>query len=85
MAKKHVLAVLGAALAVGAAAFASSAASKPTRTAADDPNNANLTYWYWAENDAPGANNWLKKEVAHLREGASEGQDHARHSSPPTR
>ena len=34
------------------------------RTTADDPNNANLTYWYWAESDAPGANNWLKKEVA---------------------
>jgi raffinose/stachyose/melibiose transport system substrate-binding protein len=64
MARKHVLAVLGVALAVGAAAFASSAASKTTRGAADDPNNANLTYWYWAESDAPGANNWLKKEVA---------------------
>ena len=23
-----------------------------------------LTYWYWAESDAPGANGWLKKEVA---------------------
>ena len=64
MAKKHVVAGLGAALMVGSAAFASSAASGPTRTVADDPNNANLTYWYWAESDAPGANNWLKKEVA---------------------
>src|SRR5258708_23261503 len=63
MAKKYVVAVLGAALLVGSAAFASSAASGPTRTAADDPNNANLTYWYWAESDAPGANAWLKKEV----------------------
>src|SRR6202030_3976723 len=48
----------------GTAAFASSAASKPARATADDPNNANLTYWYWAESDAPGANNWLKGEVA---------------------
>ncbi len=55
---------LGAALAVAAAAFASGAASKPARVTGDDPNNANLTYWYWAESDAPGANGWLKKEVA---------------------
>jgi ABC-type glycerol-3-phosphate transport system substrate-binding protein len=64
MARKHVFTVLGAALLLGAAAFASSAASKPARLASDDPNNASLTYWYWAESDAPGANNWLKKEVA---------------------
>jgi ABC-type glycerol-3-phosphate transport system substrate-binding protein len=64
MARKHVLAVLGAALALGAAVFATTAASQQTRAAADDPNNANLTYWYWAEPDAPGANAWLKKEVA---------------------
>jgi len=64
MVKKHVVAVLGAAVLVGAAVFASSAASRPTGTAGDDPNNANLTYWYWAESDAPGANGWLKKEVA---------------------
>src|SRR5690349_765059 len=64
MATKHVLAVLGAALVASAAIFAASAASKTTRTTADDPNNANLTYWYWAESDAPGANNWLKKQVA---------------------
>src|SRR5438105_7214184 len=61
MARKHVLAALGAALVVGATAFASSAASKP---AGDDPNNASLTYWYWGEDDAPGATNWLKKQVA---------------------
>ncbi len=64
MATKHVLAVLGAAIVASAAVFASSAASKTSRTTADDPNNANLTYWYWAESDAPGANDWLKKEVA---------------------
>jgi raffinose/stachyose/melibiose transport system substrate-binding protein len=64
MVKKHVFAVLGTAVVVGSTVFASSAASRPTGTAADDPNNAKLTYWYWAESDAPGANGWLKKEVA---------------------
>ncbi len=57
-------AVVGVTLVVGAAVFASGAASKATRAVSDDPNNANLTYWYWAESDAPGANGWIKKEVA---------------------
>jgi multiple sugar transport system substrate-binding protein len=61
MTRKHVLGALVATLAVCAAAFAASAFPGTT---ADDPNNANLTYWYWAESDAPGANGWLKKEVA---------------------
>jgi raffinose/stachyose/melibiose transport system substrate-binding protein len=64
MAMKHVLAVLGSALVLSAAVFAASASSKTSKTVGDDPNNANLTYWYWAESDAPGANGWLKKEVA---------------------
>ena len=64
MARKHVAAALGAALVASAAVFASSAASKPAGAAADDPNNANLTYWYWGEDDAPGANGWLKNQVA---------------------
>src|SRR6476659_3339122 len=61
---KRVLIFLGVALVAGSAMFAATAASKTAKTAADDPNNANLTYWYWAESDAPGANNWLKKQVA---------------------
>jgi multiple sugar transport system substrate-binding protein len=64
MARKHVLAVLGATLALGAAMFATTAASKSTQRAADDPNDASLTYWYWGEDDAPGATNWLKAQVA---------------------
>jgi raffinose/stachyose/melibiose transport system substrate-binding protein len=64
MARKHVLALLALTLVAGTAVFASSAVSKPARLAADDPNDANLTYWYWGEDDAPGANNWLKKQVA---------------------
>ena len=63
MRRKHLLAVLGVVLAVGAA-FAATAASKTAQPASDDPNDASLTYWYWAEPDAPGANNWLKKQVA---------------------
>ena len=64
MARKQVVAALGAVLVLSAAAFASSAASKPAGVESDDPNNASLTYWYWGEDDAPGANAWLKKEVA---------------------
>jgi raffinose/stachyose/melibiose transport system substrate-binding protein len=64
MARMTVVTALGAALVVAAAGFASSAASKSARQAADDPNNANLTYWYWAESDAPGANGWIKSQVA---------------------
>ncbi len=65
MARKHVLAVLGVtALAACAAVFASGAASKTAQSAADDPNDASLTYWYWAEDDAPGANKWIKQQVA---------------------
>src|SRR5438132_6681529 len=64
MVNKHVFAVLGQEVVVGSTVFESSAASRPTGTAADDPSNANLTYWYWAESDAPGANGWIQKEVA---------------------
>ena len=62
--RTRVLAVVGAAAAVGIGAFASTAASQTARSAADDPNNASLTYWYWGEDDAPGANGWIKQEVA---------------------
>src|SRR3954470_2690998 len=61
---KRVLISLGAALVLASALFAAAAASKTTKTTADDPNNASLTYWYWGEDDAPGATNWLKKQVA---------------------
>jgi raffinose/stachyose/melibiose transport system substrate-binding protein len=33
-------------------------------SAADDPEHASLTYWYWGESDAPGANDWMKARVA---------------------
>jgi ABC-type glycerol-3-phosphate transport system substrate-binding protein len=63
MTRKHVLGALVTMLAVGAAGFATTAYPRTARVG-DDPNSGNLTYWYWAESDAPGANNWLKKEVA---------------------
>jgi len=44
--------------------FASSSGVETHRDGGRRPNNAKLTYWYWAESDAPGANGWLKKQVA---------------------
>src|SRR6476619_4647135 len=64
MVRTRVVAAVGAAVAVAVVAFASTAASQNARPAADDPNNASLTYWYWGEDDAPGANGWLKQQVA---------------------
>ena len=64
MARTRMVAAAAAAVVVGVVAFASAAASQTARPAADDPNNASLTYWYWGEDDAPGANSWIKKEVA---------------------
>jgi raffinose/stachyose/melibiose transport system substrate-binding protein len=64
MRTKKVLTALGVGLVLAAVALVASAASKPARLGGDDPNDASLTYWYWGEDDAPGANDWLKKEVA---------------------
>src|SRR4051794_11395500 len=30
----------------------------------DDPEHATVTYWYWGESDAPGANEWMKARAA---------------------
>jgi raffinose/stachyose/melibiose transport system substrate-binding protein len=64
MSRKHLLGALAASLALSAVAFTSTGWSSPSSSKADDPNNANLTYWYWGEDDAPGATNWIKKEIA---------------------
>jgi ABC-type glycerol-3-phosphate transport system substrate-binding protein len=53
-----------AALLVGACT-ANPAATDPGT--ADDPEKAALTYWYWAESDAPGANDWMKARIADYR------------------
>ena len=50
---------------------AESAASEPADTAAAEPATTaeasgepvNLTFWWWAESDAPGANAWLDEAV----------------------
>jgi ABC-type glycerol-3-phosphate transport system substrate-binding protein len=52
-----VVAVLGAA----AAAFG---AARVDASTADDPHSGTITYWYWAESDAPGANAWMKQMIA---------------------
>src|SRR5262249_42179487 len=64
MVRTRMVAAAAAAVAVGVVAFASAAASQTARPAADDPNNASLTYWDWGEDDAPGAHSWVQKEVA---------------------
>jgi raffinose/stachyose/melibiose transport system substrate-binding protein len=63
MSKKHLLGALAASLALSAVLFTSSSVAHQSSSKADDPNNANLTYWYWGEDDAPGATNWIKKEI----------------------
>jgi raffinose/stachyose/melibiose transport system substrate-binding protein len=64
MSRKHLLGALAAALALSAVLFTSSSLAQPSSSKADDPNDAKLTYWYWGEDDAPGATNWIKKEIA---------------------
>jgi raffinose/stachyose/melibiose transport system substrate-binding protein len=56
------IAVVAAALAGcgGSSGGGSSAAAKAT----DNPYAGTMTYWYWAESDAPGANNWMQSMIA---------------------
>jgi raffinose/stachyose/melibiose transport system substrate-binding protein len=47
-------------------------ASPPTSGAASGPasqnaEKASLTYWYWGESDAPGANDWMKGRIAEYK------------------
>jgi len=42
----------------------STSASGSAAAQGDDPENAALTYWYWGESDAPGANDWMKARIA---------------------
>jgi ABC-type glycerol-3-phosphate transport system substrate-binding protein len=43
---------------------ASTSASGSAAAQGDDPEHAALTYWYWGESDAPGANDWMKARIA---------------------
>lgn len=56
--------LLVASLSAACTAGSSSTGSSGGATVADDPENASLTYWYWAESDAPGANDWMKARIA---------------------
>src|SRR5438067_1352838 len=38
--------------------------STGTSARPDDPHSGNITYWYWAESDAPGANAFMKAAIA---------------------
>ena len=44
-------------------AAAAALASSSSRTG-DNPREGNITYWFWAESDAPGANAWMKSAIA---------------------
>jgi raffinose/stachyose/melibiose transport system substrate-binding protein len=57
------LTALAAALLTGCTAGAP-AQPGTSGSAGDDPEHASLTYWYWGESDAPGANDWMKARVA---------------------
>jgi raffinose/stachyose/melibiose transport system substrate-binding protein len=62
--------LIGAALiVVVAAALAGSANSSggglsAAAKATDNPYEGTMTYWYWAESDAPGANKWMHSMIA---------------------
>ncbi len=70
-ARPALLSIAALGLAVVAAACGGAGASKssssPSTTAqaggGSDPYKANLTYWYWAESDAPGANGWMRSMI----------------------
>src|SRR5947209_1874149 len=66
------LLIAAALIAVGAAALAgcggssssSSSGGGGSAKATDNPYAGTMTYWYWGESDAPGANNWMKSMIA---------------------
>lgn len=59
-----VAALAGITLALSACTASQPAAPSGASTAKDNPEQANLTYWYWGESDAPGANAWMKARIA---------------------
>jgi ABC-type glycerol-3-phosphate transport system substrate-binding protein len=58
------VAVMAAAAVTAAACTASSPSSSNASGGGGDAEKADLTYWYWAESDAPGANDWMKARIA---------------------
>jgi raffinose/stachyose/melibiose transport system substrate-binding protein len=59
------LAIAAAVAVTAAACTASSPSSGGSASGGEgDAAKANLTYWYWGESDAPGANDWMKARIA---------------------
>ena len=58
---KRLLILAGAAALVAAATLG---AAQVDASTSDDPHSGTITYWYWAESDAPGANAWMKQMIA---------------------
>jgi raffinose/stachyose/melibiose transport system substrate-binding protein len=59
------VAVMAAAAVTAAACTASSPSGGGGASGgAGDAEKAGLTYWYWGESDAPGANDWMKARIA---------------------
>ncbi len=59
-----VASLAGIALALSACTASQQADTASGSPAKDDPEKANLTYWYWGESDAPGANAWMKARIS---------------------
>lgn len=58
------LAVVAAITAAGCTAAAPPTAGGAASDGGGDAEKADLTYWYWGESDAPGANDWMKGRIA---------------------
>jgi multiple sugar transport system substrate-binding protein len=61
---RKALVTAAAALATAALAAACGGGSSGGSKGNDNPYAGNLTYWYWAESDAPGANKWMNAMIA---------------------
>ena len=57
-------AVMAAVAVMAAACTASSPSSGNASGGGGDAEKADLTYWYWGESDAPGANDWMKARIS---------------------
>jgi raffinose/stachyose/melibiose transport system substrate-binding protein len=54
----------GACSASSPSASSKASGSASAATGGGDADKGNLTYWYWGESDAPGANNWMKARIS---------------------
>jgi multiple sugar transport system substrate-binding protein len=56
--------VAAAAITVAGCTASSPGSSGNASEGGGDAEKADLTYWYWGESDAPGANDWMKARIA---------------------